>query len=141
MAAGVEATKELMKFIREALMLEQSDQANVVVKHGLVHFPIRSTVVHDVIRRDGTAFLDFLTSARIRLLFGSTTLGWRTDKDREHQEKEAAASKGRSDTGRGGAGRSLMDDLFGSWVDNVPSFFSSSFFTLFSPLINLFLSV
>ena len=44
MAAGVEATKELMKFIREALMLEQSDQANVVVKHGLVHFPIRSTV-------------------------------------------------------------------------------------------------
>ena len=75
MAAGVEATKELMKFIREALMLEQSDQANVVVKHGLVHFPIRSTVVHDVIRRDGTAFLDFLTSARIRLLFGSTTLG------------------------------------------------------------------
>ena len=31
--------------------------------------------LRDVIRRDGTAFLDFHTSLQILLLFGSTTLG------------------------------------------------------------------
>ena len=32
MASGAEATKELGKFIREALLISRGDQANVVVK-------------------------------------------------------------------------------------------------------------